>query len=153
MYVCTFVCMYVRQCMREKEKWGGGQRKEVIHRARLMERRATEDWIKAGYDKQCRMMHTTIKEIIKTIDQGDRSIVLIFSTRWSNLMEHTIKYIFSNKINSTVQQVWCDVLHQVWAKKRYLQIDRQDWVVSVVRVATHGTGKGDTCISDCRHFY
>ena len=50
-YVCKYVCMYVRLyvCMcvctsvyarkREIE----GQRKEVIYRARLMERRAAED--------------------------------------------------------------------------------------------------------------
>ena len=51
MYVCTYVCMYVRLyvCLyvcasvyarkREME----GQRKEVMSRARLMERRAAED--------------------------------------------------------------------------------------------------------------
>ena len=109
MYVCTYVCMYVRlyvcASVYARKREMEGQRKEVKSRARLMERRAAEDRIKARYDKQCRMMHTTIKEIIKTIDQGDRSTVLIFSTRPSNLMEHTIKYIFSNKINSTVHQV------------------------------------------------
>ena len=39
MCVCTYVCTSEYARKREME----GQRKEVIHRARLMERRATED--------------------------------------------------------------------------------------------------------------